>query len=62
MPTETERDIVLFEISHVLRMRCRSDLKINERVDDPVSDIVARDILEHLERCGYRAIRTSHTP
>jgi hypothetical protein len=27
-----------------------------------VPGIVARDILEHLERCGHRAIRPSHTP
>jgi hypothetical protein len=41
----------------VLRTRCRGYLKIRQRVDDPVPDIVARDIVEHLERCGYRIVR-----
>jgi hypothetical protein len=49
-----DRAEVLFQISHVLRTRCRGYLKIRERVDDPIPDIVARDILEHLERRGYR--------
>jgi hypothetical protein len=43
----------------VLRTRCRGYLKIKERVDDPIPDVIARDILEHLERCGYRITRES---
>jgi hypothetical protein len=57
MTTETDRDNVLFQISHVLRTRCRGYLKIKERVDDPIPDVIARDIFEHLERCGYRIVR-----
>jgi hypothetical protein len=39
------------------RTCCRGYLKIKERVDDPIPDIVARDIVEQLERCGYRIER-----
>jgi hypothetical protein len=46
MTIETERDNVLFQISHVLRTRCRDYLKIKGWVDDPVPGIVAHDILE----------------
>jgi hypothetical protein len=42
MTVETDRDIVLFQISHVLRTRCRGYLKFRERVDDPIPHIVAR--------------------
>jgi hypothetical protein len=53
MTIETDRDELLFQISHVLRTRCCGYLKIKERFDDPAPDIVARAILEHLEQCGY---------
>jgi hypothetical protein len=46
MTIETERNKVLFQIAHVLRTRCRGYLKIRERVDDPIPNIIARDILE----------------
>jgi hypothetical protein len=60
MALDSNRAEVLFQISHELRTRCCGYLKIRERVDDPAPDIIARNILEHLERCGYRIVREPH--
>jgi hypothetical protein len=57
MGLETDRNKLLFRIAHVLHTRCRGYLKIKERVDDPIPGIIVRDILEHLEGCGYRIAR-----
>ena len=57
MALESNRAEVLFLISQELRTRCCGYLKLRERADDPAPDIIAYDILEQLERCGYRIVR-----
>ena len=53
MPFETERDAILFTIR---LMHCRTSPK-SER-NERVQTIQAEAVLSHLERCGYRIVKT----
>ena len=55
MPFENERDDILFAIRMGL-MRCRTSPK-SER-NERVQRIQAEAVLSHLERCGYRIVKT----
>ena len=55
MPFENERDDILFTIRMGL-MHCRTSPK-SER-NERVRRMQAEAILNHLERCGYRIVKT----
>ena len=55
MPFENERDDILFTIRMGL-MHCRTSPK-SER-NEHVQRIQAEAVLTHLERCGYRIVKT----
>jgi hypothetical protein len=55
MPFENERDDILFTIRMGL-MHCRTSPK-SER-NERVQPMQAKAVLRHLERCGYRIVKT----
>jgi hypothetical protein len=55
MPFESERDDILFTIRMGL-MHCRTSPK-SER-NERVQTMQAEAVLTHLERCGYRIVKT----